>query len=79
MPDRFNPKDGVVCTKKTFSKVENVVNYLAKYSHRVAITNYRIQNVTDEKVTFQYKDYKDGGSKKIQTQQVSAYPTHCSR
>ncbi|MEM6699129.1 MAG: IS91 family transposase [Bacteroidota bacterium] len=71
--DTLYSKDWVVYTKKPFSKVENVVNYLARYSHRVAITNYRIQNITEQEVTFQYKDYKDGGKKKTMTLQGTAF------
>jgi hypothetical protein len=57
-------KDWGVYTKKPFAGVKHVVNYLARYSHRVAITNYRIKNIADGKVTIQYKDYTDGVKKK---------------
>lgn len=57
-------KDWVVYTKKPFSKPHNVVNYLARYSHKIAITNHRLLNVTDKHVTFKYKDYKDNGRSK---------------
>ncbi|MEM6700206.1 MAG: transposase, partial [Bacteroidota bacterium] len=50
-----------------FSGVKKVVDYLARYSHRVALTNHRIKNITDEEVTFEYKDYKDGAKKKLMT------------
>lgn len=58
-------KDWVVYTKKPFSGVKQVVAYLARYSHRVAITNHRIKNIEDGVVTFQYKDYKDNAKKKL--------------
>jgi len=58
-------KDWVVYTKKPFSGVKKVVDYLARYSHRVALTNHRIKNITDTEVTFEYKDYKDGAKKKL--------------
>ena len=57
--------DWVLFTKKPFSGVKHVVNYLARYSHRVAITNHRILDIKDGKVFFQYKDYKDGAKKKV--------------
>ncbi|MEM1008210.1 MAG: transposase [Myxococcota bacterium] len=60
-------KDWVVYTKKPFSGVKKVVDYLARYSHRVALTNHRIKNITEEEVTFEYKDYKDGAKKKLMT------------
>ncbi len=60
-------KDWVVYTKQPFSGVKKVVDYLARYSHRVAITNHRIKNISDTEVTFEYKDYKDGAKKKQMT------------
>lgn len=60
-------KNWVVYTKKPFSSVKKVVNYLGRYAHRVALTNHRIKNIADGQVTFQYKDYKDGAKKKRMT------------
>jgi len=57
--NKLYQKDWVVFTKKPFSGVKQVVDYLARYSHRVAITNRRIKNNTDNTVTFEYKDYKN--------------------
>ena len=62
--DNLYKKEWVVYTKKPFGGVKHVVNYLARYSHRVAITNHRIKKIDDESVLFEYKDYKDGGKKK---------------
>jgi hypothetical protein len=62
--DNLYQKDWVVYTKKPFSGVQKVVDYLARYSHRVAITNHRIQSITETEVVFQYKDYKDKAAKK---------------
>ena len=58
-------KDWVVFTKKPFSGVKHVVDYLARYSHRVAITNRRIKNISQDTVIFEYKDYKDKAKKKL--------------
>lgn len=52
-------KEWVVYTKPPFSKPQNVVKYLARYSHRIAISNHRIINVTETKVTFRYKQYRN--------------------
>jgi hypothetical protein len=57
-------KDWVVFTKKPFSKVHNVVSYLGRYSHRVALTDHRITGIGESTVTFRYKDYRDGAKKK---------------
>jgi hypothetical protein len=65
--DILYQKDWVVYTKKPFAGVKHVVNYLARYSHRVAITNHRIKDITDDKVTFIYKHYKDNAKKKKMT------------
>jgi hypothetical protein len=43
---------------------EHVVKYLGQYTHRVAITNQRILNIADGKVTFIAKDYRDRAIKK---------------
>lgn len=60
-------KDWVVYAKPPFGGVENVVNYLARYSHRIAIANHRIINITKQEVSFRYKDYKDGARQKVMT------------
>ncbi len=44
-----------------------VLKYLARYVHRVAISNSRLLAVTDETVTFAYKDYRQGGRQKEMT------------
>ncbi len=48
-------------------KPENVIEYIGRYSFRVAISNKRIKNIADGKVTFEYKDYKDEGKIKLMT------------
>jgi len=60
-------KQWVVFTKKPFAGVQNVVRYLARYSHRVAITNHRIKHIDQQHVHFEYKDYADQAKKKIMT------------
>lgn len=59
-------KNWVVYTKKPFSGVKHVVDYLARYSHRVAITNQRILHInnTIDRVKISYKDYRDRAKKK---------------
>ena len=48
-------------------KPENVIEYIGRYSFRVAISNERIKDVSNGKVTFEYKDYKDNGKIKEMT------------
>jgi hypothetical protein len=50
----------VVHVKPPFGGPEQVLKYLARYTHRVAISNSRILSVADGKVTFLWKDYADG-------------------
>ena len=45
-------------TKKPFAGPEEVLKYIARYTHRVAISNYRILEVENGRVIFKYKDYK---------------------
>lgn len=48
-------------------KPENVIEYIGRYSFRVAISNERIKNISDGQVSFEYKDYKDEGKIKLMT------------
>jgi len=50
-------KSGVVYAKQPFGGPEHVSHYLARYTHRVAISNHRLVKVTDDDVTFRWKDY----------------------
>lgn len=54
----------VVHCEPSLASAEYVVKYLGQYTHRVAITNDRILNVADGKVTFVAKDYRDKAVKK---------------
>lgn len=62
--------DWVVYSKKPFAGPKQVLNYLGKYTHRIAISNYRIKNVKGQKVTFSYKDYSDDSKAKEMTLSV---------
>lgn len=57
----------VVRTKPPFGGPEVVLKYLARYTHRVAIGNSRILSVTEDSVTFRYKDYRTKESDKQMT------------
>jgi hypothetical protein len=54
----------VVHCEPSLASAEHVIKYLGQYTHRVAITNQRILNITDAKVTFIAKDYRDRAAKK---------------
>lgn len=57
---------GEVYAKKPFSGANSVVEYLGRYTHKVAISNHRITAIdnVNNTVTFNYKDYKANGIKK---------------
>lgn len=54
-------KDWIPYCKKPFRGAEPVIKYLGKYTHRIAISNYRIRSMTESTVTFSVKDYKNHG------------------
>ncbi len=49
-------EDWVVYAKRPFGGPEHVLHYLARYNHRVAISNHRLVDVTDANVTFRWKE-----------------------
>jgi Putative transposase/Transposase zinc-binding domain len=60
-------QDWVVYAKRPFGGPEHVLHYLARYTHRVAISNHRLISVADGKVTFRWKDYAHGGKQRKMT------------
>lgn len=66
-------KNWVVYAKEPFKSPENVIEYLGRYSHKIAISNHRIKSIKDGKVTFSYKDYKHGSVSKMMTLDASEF------
>jgi hypothetical protein len=60
-------KQWVVFAKKPFGSPKAVVEYLGRYTHKIAISNHRIKSIDNENVTFAYKDYRVAGVKKQMT------------
>jgi hypothetical protein len=60
-------RDWVVYSKRPFGGPEQVLKYLARYTHRVAISNARLVELEDGRVTFRYKDYADARRQKALT------------
>ena len=58
-------KPWVVYAKRPFAHPSHVVEYLGRYTHKVAISNNRIIAYENNKVRFSYKDYRNGGCKKV--------------
>jgi hypothetical protein len=53
-----------------------VVEYLARYSHRIAISDSRVIHVDDEHVAFRYKDYRDANRHKVMTLEGEEFIRH---
>jgi hypothetical protein len=66
-------KDWVVYAKRPFRGPEYVLQYLARYTHRVAISNHRLIACEGGKVTFRYKDYAHGDKKRKMTVTVDEF------
>src|SRR5262249_14566448 len=60
-------QEWVVYTKPPFGGPERVLKYLARYTHRVAISNARLLELRDGRVTFRYRDYTDDHRRKAMT------------
>lgn len=60
-------KPWVVYAKKPFGSPKSVVEYLGRYTHKIAISNGRIRGIDDKTVTFDYKDYRQKGLRKQMT------------
>lgn len=54
-------KDWAPYCKKTFNGARSVINYLGKYTHRIAISNHRIIRMDKNTITFYIKDYRNNG------------------
>jgi len=60
-------KEWVVYAKAPFAGPQQVLEYVGRYTHRVAISNNRLLNIDDGKVTFRWKDYRDGDAQRTMT------------
>jgi hypothetical protein len=72
LPDEMTPQllnalykhNWVVYAKRPFTGPQSVVEYLGRYTHKIAISNHRLKQVDAKEVTFSYKDYRHGSVKK---------------
>jgi hypothetical protein len=65
--DALFKKEWVVYPKRPFGSPKSVVEYLGRYTHKIAISNHRILSIDDHTVTISYKDYRAEGQKKTMT------------
>jgi hypothetical protein len=65
--DQLSRKKWVVYAKPPFGGPEHVLQYLARYTHRVAISNHRLVSFDGNQVTFRWKDYAHGNQERTMT------------
>jgi len=59
--------DWVVYAKRPFAGPQQVLDYVGRYTHRVAISNNRLLDIENGQVCFEWKDYRTGGQVKTMT------------
>lgn len=64
--DGLMQQEWVVYTRHCLNQAESVVDYLARYTHRIAISNGRLLSMDGDRISFRYKDYRDGSRIKTQ-------------
>lgn len=62
--DNLFSKDWVVYSKRVFKSAKHVINYLGRYTHKIAIYANRIKNFDENTVTFEYHDRSDNNKRK---------------
>jgi hypothetical protein len=65
--DRMKDCDWVVYAKRPFAGPQQVLDYVGRYTHRVAISNNRLLDIENGQVCFEWKDYRTGGQVKTMT------------
>ncbi|MFT6280506.1 MAG: hypothetical protein ACJA0U_000626 [Salibacteraceae bacterium] len=56
-------KNWVVYAKRPFFGPKQVIEYLGRYTHKIAISNHRLRSIDNDQITFGYKDYRAAGIK----------------
>lgn len=67
MISKARSREWVVYAKPPFGGPSQVLAYLGRYTHRVAIANSRLISIEDDRVAFRWKDYRRGGRTKVMT------------
>jgi hypothetical protein len=71
--DPLRDKEWVVYAKAPFAGPQQVLDYVGRYTHRVAISNNRLLDIEDGKVAFRWKDYRDDSAKKTMTLEADEF------
>ncbi len=66
-------KRWIVDARQPFLGPEQVIEYLGRYSHKIAISNHRIKKIAGNKITFSFKDYADRGKQKLMTLEAEEF------
>ena len=66
-------KKWVVYAKHPFLGPKQVIEYLGRYSHKIAISNHRLKSIENRKVSFSYKDYAHGSTQKLMTLEAEEF------
>jgi hypothetical protein len=66
-------REWVVYAKPPFGGADAVLKYLARYTHRIAISNRRLTAADETHVTFRWKDYRRGHRKRLMTLEVQEF------
>jgi hypothetical protein len=70
---RLHRQDWVVYAKPAFGGPKQVLRYLGRYTHRVAISNHRLLSFDGERVTFCWKDYARGSKQRTMTLRATEF------
>ena len=65
IPNTLFDHPWVVYAKKPFGGPTSVIEYLGRYTHKIAISDHRIESLNNGEVSFWYKDYKQRGKKQL--------------
>ncbi|MEE4379448.1 MAG: IS91 family transposase, partial [Candidatus Competibacteraceae bacterium] len=71
--DRLMQHDWVVYSRPGLRRPEQVLDYLARYTHRTAISNARLLSMEDGQIRFRYKDYRDHDRHKVLSLQAGEF------
>ena len=72
-------EDWVVNSRPPAKGINLVLEYIARYAYRVAITNSRILDVTGSEISYDYKQYKSGGKHGVMTMDIDTFLNHLSQ
>lgn len=71
--EKLYRKRWVVYCKRPFLTPAHVIEYLGRYTHKIAISNYRLRSINNNNIVFSYKDYRQGAKVKEMTLTVREF------